>query len=460
MLARKMFVRRNFIRKSLPSVAVISTLAACTSDTVDLGGGTTTRQTLQQDSRCIESPILQGDALVTTQSELDALGGCEEITGDLIIDVFADASLSPLAALRAVGGSLQLGAFPQPPGSYEWEPEQHQALRAEVDAILADGYLPSLEGVDSLQRAGNLEISYVAAVDLTAFESLLSLNTHHDSALAGRLTIRDTALVSLEGLEEVTGISDVILVDNPALEDIGSLTLSPRLANVNILNSPQLVDLSALAPITSLNTLTLVNLGVVNLDALINLGQVELDINLQENPKLANVDRLGQLYFVGGLTVTGNPVLTSLPPLANLSTIDYLMILGNAELRSIAVDLPPRPEEYYVQGRPIQGMTRSYDIGDNPKLETLSLAKGLELAQHVAIYENPALTRIDLGTLTSLDRLSIDDNASLIAVQFDALTTVDALSVTNNPLLAVDGFQSVRTFETILSDNAAPTTAP
>lgn len=449
-----------FISKNLPSFALISTLAACTSDTVDLGGGSTTRQTLQQGSRCIESPIVQGDALVTTQSDLDALGGCEEIAGDLIIDVFANASLSPLAALRAVGGSLRLGAFPQPAGSETWEPEQHLALRAEVDAIIADGYLPSLAGVESLQRVGNLEIHYVDAPSLTTFESLTSVNTHHDSALAGRLIIQDCALVNLDGLENVSGISDVILVDNPALEDIGSLTLSPSLMNVNILNSPQLTELSALAPITRLNTLYLVNLGIVNLDDLTNLSQVEIAINLQENPKLANADRLGQLYFIGDLSVTGNPVLATLPPLANLSTINSLTILDNAELTTIAIDLPARPEEYSVQGTPIPGMTHFYDIGDNPKLEIISLAKGLERAQHVAIYDNPALSRIDLGTLTSLDRLSIDDNASLTTVQLGALTTVDSLSVTNNPLLPIDRFGGLRTFEAILSDNAAPAAAP
>ena len=124
-------------------------LAACTSDTVDLGGAEAT-EGLGRGSRCTDSAVIGEAVLATNQAELDALAGCEEITGDLVVDVFDGADLRPLASLRAVGGTFTLGAYPRPEGSEFWDFYQSRALKEQVDQIVAAGYLPSLEGVEAL----------------------------------------------------------------------------------------------------------------------------------------------------------------------------------------------------------------------------------------------------------------------------------------------------------------------
>jgi hypothetical protein len=50
---------------------------------------------LPPNARCATSPRIDGDVRVTNQTELEALAGCEEISGDLAIEV-SSAARSPL----------------------------------------------------------------------------------------------------------------------------------------------------------------------------------------------------------------------------------------------------------------------------------------------------------------------------------------------------------------------------
>src|ERR1044071_2494426 len=86
---------------ALPLLALGALPFGCASRDVDLGGGTLTRELLRN-SRCNESPRIDGDVRVQSQADLDQLEGCQEIRGELDVRIFADVDLTPLHALRSV----------------------------------------------------------------------------------------------------------------------------------------------------------------------------------------------------------------------------------------------------------------------------------------------------------------------------------------------------------------------
>src|SRR5262245_59057885 len=103
-------------------VTPVALTLACSNGDVNLGGGIVT-QSLGS-LRCGESTRIEGDVRVENQSQLEQLAGCEEVGGDLLIERFEGADLSPLASLRAVEGGLVLGVDPL---VYPEDPEQQAA---------------------------------------------------------------------------------------------------------------------------------------------------------------------------------------------------------------------------------------------------------------------------------------------------------------------------------------------
>src|SRR5262245_9708078 len=95
----------------LSVLALTLSIGACTDENVSLGGGSV-GQTIERGARCSESTVLTGLVRAKTQADIEDLAGCEEIDGDLRIEVFAGADLSPLSALHVVDGALEIGAYP------------------------------------------------------------------------------------------------------------------------------------------------------------------------------------------------------------------------------------------------------------------------------------------------------------------------------------------------------------
>jgi hypothetical protein len=436
-----------------PWFLMLPVLGACSADTVDLGGGNVS-QNLQRGSRCADSVVVAGAVRVANQAELEALLGCEEVTGDLSIEVFEGADLSPLSALRAVGGWLTLGDFPQG-GSESWTSEQYGALRAQVDAAVEQGYLPSLGGLESLERVGDLEIYYASTPDLRAFESLRSVASHASGDFGGHFGLHQMPnLTNLIGLEQVRDMTQLVLVETTALESLEGLAPTEAMSDVNIVDSPKLGALTELSEVQEFGTLHLFNTGLRNLDALTNLTTVASSISLQGNLELENIDRLGQLYGVRTLFIGGNPLLTHVPALPHVSDLVGVTITNNAELRSVSLDLVYIPGSNRVRGEELEANVGYIEVGGNPKLETLSLASSLTRADYVEVYDNTSLTSVDLGSLRNLDSLSIDYNAALTTLRANDLETVGWLSVLDNPLLSTAPLAGVKSFEAELRGNA------
>jgi hypothetical protein len=431
----------------------IMTALGCADETVNLGGGSV-GQEIQRGVRCRESPIVDGSVRVTSQAEMEDLAGCEEIDGDLLVDIFAGADLSPLASLRIIGGALELGAYPDS-GAEGVTYEEGLAIDARLEEILAAGYLPSLTGLEGLEQAASLFIHDVAAPDLTPLRSLRKLIGRSVVWGPGMLAIQRARVRDLEGLENIQGVQDLGLVDNPELESLAGLVLDERPRNVEVIGSPKLTSLPELAGLSYVYHLQLSDLGIVNLDSLESLLYVETSIWLRDNRALENVDRLTGVT-AAELLFEKNPVLRSIPALPEMSGLELFSATQNDALESIALELPTHgagPDS--IQTETLIDPIKVIDIGRNPKLGRVSLAAGLEQARLLAIYENPSLTSISLGTLKRLEELRIVENVSLDSVDVGAVQTIGSLLVTDNPSLDTVGLAAMRTFSTTLEGNAS-----
>jgi hypothetical protein len=451
------------IRPRFFSLALVTALAACSNDVVDLGGGTIS-QDIESGSRCAESTSVEGDVHVTNQEELDALLGCQEIRGGLRIEIFEDTNLAPLADLRTVEGALFIGSYPDFP--LDLSPEALEAYQLEyerVTAIAEANWLPSLEGVESLERVGGLLLNRVSAPSLEALASLRLVSGGVVPGVAGQLAISAAPnLEDLSGLENVRGFRTLVLTDNPALESLDGLVVPSALDDLTLQENPALANIDALSPLETIQfDLFFVGIGVSNLDALANLKQAWLGLALFSNPELVQVDALQGLESAEFLVFDGNPKLERLPEFRGLYSLDGFKAMRNPELQAISLNFPNLLAINIIDGIDTPLAASVIEIGENPQLASVAFEAGFRAAEVLSIYRNEALTSIDLGSLERLDRLDIYGNTALTGVSLGALQTVDSLRIIGNPSLSTVELRNVPTFQSEFIDNAdEPPPAP
>ena len=429
----------------------------CAREGVDLGGDTLTRD-IQRGMRCLESSVVEENVIVSQQDDLDALAGCEEFRGNLIVRAFAGADLTPLGAMRRVEGELALGV-PQ-----SWDAIFGFLISDRLDPqreLIAAGWVQSLDGVQALEHAGALFLRGLPDADLTAFESLTSVGG--DSAGLGLILQQNRRLHDLTGLERLAGLPGLVVTLSPELVSLNGIDPT-GLRFVSLYTNPALADLSALAPITRLDNLVLYEIGARDLSAFAGLRRTA-SLALTNNPALVDAGGLGALESADTISVSGNTALEVLPSFASFTLQpSTIAIRDNPELESVVLDFSNAPtQRYNIQGFPEQDGDEyvGYELGidvldirNNAKLQSLSVAAGLTKAHLVLAGDNPSLTRIDLGSLTELGQLSIDNNPGLTQVDTGALVRVSFLQLTDNPLLSPAVFDDVQTFAREISGNA------
>jgi hypothetical protein len=419
-------------------VAVL--FAGCTTDTVSIGED---RQALPaaEGQRCSGGPVLVGDVHVTNQAELDALSGCEEVEGDLEIEVFEGTDLSSLSSLRVVGGTLSIGRRPR---SGDGEV---------AEAIVQAGWLESFHGLESLERVGALVLAEFAAPDLLPLARLrfVNANARNDSQ-AGGVTVAFTRhLVDLRGLEAVNGIAYLTLQDNEALESLDGISLARDLASVTLDENPRLFDIDALSNVRRVNYgLFIEDTGIVDLSALSSLA-VSPATYIQRNPKLADASDLALVS--GHITLSDNPALRGVLDLSELSD-GGVLVEHCPELEHISFAPGPLLEDELRLRRGARPSADEIVIRNNAKLESVSSALSFVSAGSLIVNGNPSLVSFDFGRFEQLDALEIRDNTNLTRLTLDALLWVDTLDVRDNPRLSTAPLEGLRSFESTMSGNA------
>jgi hypothetical protein len=435
---------------------------ACQSESVDLGGDTVARN-LASAALCAESARLDADVIVSNQEELEALAGCEEVGGDLLVLLFEGADLTPLAALRVVEGDFALGLDPGLDAiagfliSDRLDPQRE---------LIERGWLASLDGVQALESVGALFLRGLPDADLSAFSSLSSVGSvgsDIDGFLDGQIILQQNEnLRSLAGLESVRDARGLVVTLSPALTSLDGFAPTDRLRSVSLFSSPLLSDLTALSTLSSLDFLTVSQTGAVDLNALAGLRTLE-ELALSENAELVDATGLEALESAERISITSNAALARLPSFASFTAQPNIIQIGdNAALESVTLDFAnAETPTYAVRGFPSAEASASLllgvgviDIRSNRSLQTISVASGVTLARLLMIGDNPALQDIDLGSLDEVGHLIIAGNAALTTVRLGELQAVSLLQVTNNSRLSSTVFDELLTFNRLVFDNA------
>ncbi|HTV25370.1 MAG TPA: hypothetical protein VMG12_42035 [Polyangiaceae bacterium] len=448
------------------SLALLVALGAygCASDVVSIGEERTS-QLLERGSRCARSVDVEGDVRIRSQAELDELSGCEQIGGDLSIEIFEGTDLSPLSALRVVGGSLEIG-LPPPFSSEGVETlEELDELDAEYDAILARmraiadaGWLESLHGVEALEQVGTLRLVDISAPDLRAFVSLRNVAAHYRSANAGIVgMLRMRNLVDLSGLENITGVRSLAMQQNPVLESLDGITLGAGLDEVSLGGNPRLYDLDALIPLERVQkNFILSGSAARDLDALANLGYAYGGVEIESNPELVDATGLNGLVAADELNIERNTALRRVPEFQALSSIRRIAFEDNPQLETVTIDaLFLTVPLDRVRNRELPNSADWLVFAANAGLRSISLPHAFPSARIVAIQDNASLVSVDLGNLEQIgELLSIQGNAQLSDVRLGDLRSAAALEVIDNPQLSTATLGAVPSFDSTFTGNA------
>jgi hypothetical protein len=436
---------------SLSCALSLSLLAGCTTDVVSLGEERLAQE-LEKASRCATGTVIEESVTVSNQMELDVLAGCEEIRGDLNIQFFDATDLSALASLRVVEGTFNLGVgSPRPQTS-----EEVQAEADRTAGIIAAGWLESLHGVEALERVGALRIRGVSAPDLTAFRSLVRLAGTSGSQPGALEVGLSPRFADLSGLEAVTGITQLAILDNPAIESLDGITIGTQLDSVTFRGNPRLSDVDALSKLNRVPGAVLINdTGLVDLNGFSQLIIAEQGLELRRNSELIDSSGLDFLAIADSISISDNPKLRRLPSFPQLVRNSSFRVENNAELESLEFDSPNLgPNNLIFQGKQVPRGADIILVANNPKLQSISSPHGFTVAGVLAVIGNQNLASLDFGTLERLELLSIENNPRLSQIGVGALAGVFTLEVIDNPSLATSTIAGVPSLVSTFSGNA------
>ncbi|AOW20891.1 hypothetical protein LPB138_09500 [Urechidicola croceus] len=202
----------------------------------------------------------------------------------------------------------------------EEEPEEEEEVIIEpVFDCSQTVFLKSQAEVDAFGLEGCPEVEnlWIEEIDGPIF------NLHKLTSLVkinGFLSIQDTSISDFEGLQNVTQLNGSLLIEhNPELFVVFGLQNITRLTELSIINNEGLTSIFSLNGLTSLRNLTIrENNALTELEGLQNLKSVEQHILIQENNFLSNIYDLDNIINANNISIMGNDRLTDFCPLKNL----------------------------------------------------------------------------------------------------------------------------------------------
>ena len=322
---------------------------------------------------------------------------------------------------------------------------------------------------------GALTIRDVATVDLPVLELvggglLVGGTTAHVAAprlgtVAGSLIIRDTPTsVDLASLTRVAGGLSVGVtgfdLSLPALVSVGdgvSVALrrlhAPKLAEISgrllVGGAPELVSMAALTRVGG--TLELMGRSAsTDLPRLAESGDLWITYNATGDI------RLPALHTVRGSVLLNAPDVTGLAlPLLRTIQGDVTIVApeddegGDDEDGG---DGDSESEDLHIARLDLSSLETAAHVRlQAPTLTRVDLGRLRTLAS-LRLFELPAVTRLDLATLTTVDVLSVD-RVGITSLDLPALSTVKIIAVVGNPALAMLAFDSVLSLGTLELDN-------
>ncbi|MFC5045284.1 cadherin repeat domain-containing protein [Aquimarina hainanensis] len=301
--------------------------------------------------------------------------------------------------------------------------EVNLKTQEEVDAFAANKYNTI---------AGNLHIGYTEEGDkITDIAALSSLKT-----ITGNLqVVKNDALKTLEGLQNVTTVKVCVVYDNAMLEDISALANLNSIESIRVSSNPLLTNVNCFSKITSLRGFIEIgsNSALIDLQGLHNITTTGRSVQVFGNPQLKNLKGLEGLKEIDRLLVNSNQSMMSLEGIENLETIEEgIQIWSNENLLEIDA-LNKITSLTYV------------DINENPALNSLNglrnvttLSAFSKESTVVNIRKNPSLPNLEgLHNVTQINgKVVIEQNEKLEKIDgFGKVISVSGLEIGENPAL-------------------------
>jgi serine/threonine protein kinase len=266
----------------------------------------------------------------------------------------------------------------------------------------------------------------IAISDLATIQSLY---------IAGRLSVNtpDEFLEGVNGQSQNDAANDTCLVVS-----VDDLCYCVNLTELYI-NSKQISDISPIANLTNLETITFQFGQIQDIGPIANLQNLK-NLNLSVNPvqdytpiaSLTNLESLtleemvngiDSLDFVSGLTnlqdlLLWNSGITNIEPIRNLDRLSYLRLSANNIEDISPISGKPNLECLYLQNNLITDISSLQNL---PKLKTLSLADNL-ISDITPLLGFRSLTHLELQGNSIIDFSGIDQ-----------LTQLQYIDVSGNP---------------------------
>ncbi|MDG1064236.1 MAG: T9SS type A sorting domain-containing protein [Flavobacteriaceae bacterium] len=220
--------------------------------------------------------------------------------------------------------------------------------------VINNSDLINFAGLESVSRVDILIVSYNPSLTaLTGFNGLSEadvLNLFDNGALSNiqslaglqslaSLSIAGNQIQSLEGLENITAISEQIFIANEQVATLNALSsLTNFTGSLYFWNNSQLNDFTAFEGVTQLENLLVVACDQVqNLAGFGALETIENVFRFGFNPQLNSLAVFDHLQSVGSLDIYENDLLESLEGLEQLTEIrGNVYLLDNPSLSDIS----------------------------------------------------------------------------------------------------------------------------
>lgn len=257
-------------------------------------------------------------------STLPSMPYLAAVYGDLNIDSnSALTSISSFAQLATVSGSLTVVSNP----SLSSLDGLQNVQRINGSALIESNALKNLTGLDSLQSInGPLSVtppstcSVPVTSGMTICESqLVELNgLNNVTSIDGNILVQqNTALTSLTGLNGVVTVSGAVAMENNALTSITGLNALAKFADTATITSVSNCP-SGLDP----GDLTICENNLQSISGFRSVLSIFGTFQISNNPSLTSIEGFSALQSVAGaIEINCNPLLTDLSGFSNLTTV-------------------------------------------------------------------------------------------------------------------------------------------
>ncbi len=333
--------------------------------------------------------VYEGDVILRSQQEVNDFGvnRYTKITGSLVIGDPEEGAttdivdLSPLQSLRRINESFQ---------------------------IINNPILISTAGLNIDHIGIQLEISY------------------------------NSSLEKVEGLNNLTSLSDLHLYHNYALSDLSGFSQLTRIDHtLSIFYCSLMANLDWLSNLTTIGSELRISSchALTNVDGLNNLrnfsGQ-NPEIKFLTNARLENLNGLQNLNTtLLNLNLSDNSSLLNIEGLENIDVTNYIIIFNNRDLENL---------------RGLETVTTLLgflSIKQNNSLSDLQGLNNLYRSGDIQIWENNSLLRLEgLSNLSDISKIDIRSNTQLS--DFCALQDLFSIAPQSNYLAAYNAYNPTK----------------